>query len=48
VYERIPEETVKKYWHGVTKAKRRYPGSKDKKVMMHTLNTILKKWINFS
>ena len=33
VYEGIPEETVKKYWHSVTEAKRRYPGSKDKKVM---------------
>jgi hypothetical protein len=33
VYEGIPEETVKKYWHNVKEAKRRYPGSKDKKVM---------------
>ena len=33
VFEGIPEEKVKVYWHKVTEAKRRYPGSKDKKVL---------------
>ena len=33
VFEGIPEEKVKAYWHKVKEAKRRYPGSKDKKVL---------------
>ena len=33
VYEGIPDAVVKKYWHGIKEAKRRYPGSKDKKVL---------------
>ena len=33
VFEGIPEEKVKTYWHKVKEAKRRYPGSKDKKVL---------------
>jgi len=32
VFEGIPEEKVKAFWHKVIEAKRRYPGSKDKKV----------------
>ena len=33
VFEGIPEEKVKAFWHKVTEAKRRYPGSKGKKVL---------------
>ena len=33
VFEGIPEEKVKAYWRKVKEAKRRYPGSKDKKVL---------------
>jgi hypothetical protein len=33
VFEGIPEEDVKKYWHSIKEAKRRYPNSKDKKVL---------------
>lgn len=33
VFEGIPEEKVKAYWYKVKEAKRRYPGSKDKKVL---------------
>lgn len=32
-FEGIPEEKVKKFWHKVSEAKRRYPGSKGKKVL---------------
>ena len=33
VFEGIDESDVKKYWHGIKEAKRRYPNSKDKKVL---------------
>jgi len=33
VFEDIPEEKVKAFWHKVDEAKRRYPGSKGKKVL---------------
>jgi len=33
VYESIPEEKTKKFWKGVKEPKRRYPGSKGKKVL---------------
>jgi len=33
VFEGIPEEKVKKFWHKVSKIKRHYPGSKGKKVL---------------
>lgn len=33
VFEGIPEEKVKAFWHKVSEAKRRYPGSKGKKVL---------------
>lgn len=33
VYEDIPEEVTKAYWKNLTEPKRRYPGSKGKKVL---------------
>lgn len=33
VFEGIPESEVKKYWHGIKEAKRRYPNSKGKNVL---------------
>ena len=33
VYEDIPEDKTKKYWKSVKEAKRRYPGSKGKRVL---------------
>ena len=33
VFEGIKEDDVKKYWHSIKEAKRRYPNSKDKKVL---------------
>jgi len=33
VFEGIEEKDVKKYWHSIKEAKRRYPNSKDKKVL---------------
>ena len=33
VFEGISEQKVKTFWHNVTEAKRRYPGSKGKKVL---------------
>lgn len=33
VFEGIPDAEVKKYWHGIKEAKRRYPNSKGKKVL---------------
>jgi hypothetical protein len=33
VFEGVEEEKVKAYWHKVSEAKRRYPGSKGKKVL---------------
>lgn len=33
VFEGIEEEKVKKFWHNISEPKRRYPGSKGKKVL---------------